>query len=242
MRRSLIPLVFLVAGCGPDATGPEAPRPSLLLYADGNTQHGTVGRPLSRQVSVRVLDQYQQPFEGAVVQWVAAEGTVDAGASVSGPDGIATATWTLGPTHGTHALEARLEGSPPVAFTAYAVAKQDPFVVRFEGGGALRGQWNAAGELECPVHLAVSAAGGSLGSYAYVRGIELVWSSGNGAPRLERIPNVVDWLGSDRLFTGETREKKLTVAAAGPFSFGVYFEYDVGGQRQAVVSFTCYAP
>ena len=71
--------------------------------------------------SVLVLDRFGNPVAGAQVQWeVTAGGGEVSGGTLTGPDGRATATWTLGDAPGAQKLLARVEGAhgSPLTFLA----------------------------------------------------------------------------------------------------------------------------
>jgi hypothetical protein len=71
--------------------------------------------------SVLVLDRFGNPVAGAQVQWeVTAGGGEVSGGTPTGPDGRATATWTLGDAPGAQKLLARVEGAhgSPLTFLA----------------------------------------------------------------------------------------------------------------------------
>jgi hypothetical protein len=71
---------------------------------------------------VLVLDRFGNPVGGAEVGWdvTAGRGTVSSPQTVTGADGKATVTWTLGVGIGVQKLAARIEGAhgSPVTFTA----------------------------------------------------------------------------------------------------------------------------
>ena len=91
----------------------------------GNNQTGEVSLALPSPQTVLVADAYGNPRSGFTVNWVVGSGggSVSAPSSVSGSNGIAAITRTLGPSAGTQtdtAIASGLTGSP-IAFTANAV-------------------------------------------------------------------------------------------------------------------------
>jgi hypothetical protein len=66
--------------------------------------------------AVRVLDQYNNPLAGANVAFAVTRGggTVTPASAVSGADGIATASWWLGPVPGTNLVVASIGGPAAV--------------------------------------------------------------------------------------------------------------------------------
>jgi hypothetical protein len=81
-------------GSGPD---PEPVGPTLTIVS-GNRQVDTVGRALGLPLIVVLKDTLGQPIAGATVDWsvVSGGGSVTA-SSVTGSDGQASASYTLGP-------------------------------------------------------------------------------------------------------------------------------------------------
>lgn len=121
-------LAALIASCG-DVDLPDSGEAAELQIVDGNEQVGPVGAALAGPVVVRVLDSDQQPVDNQEVDFVIASGggSVEAATVTTGADGLASATWTLGPTAGGQELRARTprggDGEPlEVRFTATAVA------------------------------------------------------------------------------------------------------------------------
>lgn len=76
------------------------PGPPLLLQkVSGDAQLGLPERTLAEPLRVRVLDAEGTAVPGVSIQWTApvGSGTVDPTESQTGSDGVAEATWTLGP-------------------------------------------------------------------------------------------------------------------------------------------------
>lgn len=121
-----------VLGCGDDdddgGSGPPPPEedPLEVRLADpsGNGQTGPAGEALPEDLRV-VITRASEPQEGVDVNWATAQGgTLDPTTGVTGADGIASTTWTLGPNGGAQVATATVadaEGSP-VTFTATAEA------------------------------------------------------------------------------------------------------------------------
>jgi hypothetical protein len=123
-KLKLAAVAALVAGvslqCGGGDVGP--PAASAIEMAGGNGQTAPVSAPLPSPLVVLVKDDNGDPIQGVTVQWSADAGSVAPGASETGTDGKASATWTLGATAGqqiTSAVVSGLQGSP-VTFTATA--------------------------------------------------------------------------------------------------------------------------
>ena len=114
--------------CGGSDGGPtDVPRPAIqkAASANGDNQSGTVGTALAAPLRV-VVTLDGAPQQGTAVTWAAASAgaSVDPATSTTGPDGIATTSWTLGHTAGAQAATASLSGGTgsPVSFTATATA------------------------------------------------------------------------------------------------------------------------
>ena len=91
-----------------------------VARVNGNEQSAEAGRRLADPLVVRVTDEVDNPVEGVVVDWTAEEGSLDPASSVTGSDGQAQTSWTLGPATGSQSATASssgLDGSP-VRFTA----------------------------------------------------------------------------------------------------------------------------
>ena len=88
--------------CGGDGgpgtePGPEPAGPRLTIVS-GNRQVDTVGQTLELPLTVVLNDTLGQPIAGATVDWsvVTGGGSVSPGSVVTGVDGQASATYTLG--------------------------------------------------------------------------------------------------------------------------------------------------
>ena len=102
---------------------------------NGNEQSAEVGKRLADPLVVRVTDEVNNPVAGVVVVWTAEEGSLDPGSSVTGSDGQAQTSWTLGAASGSQSATASssgLDGSP-VRFTATAHAGGADRLVRVSG-------------------------------------------------------------------------------------------------------------
>jgi plastocyanin len=129
--------VLAVLGCGGgDGQGGNEPPPPEAdpLVAQqapdvsGDDQTGPVGEALPDELRV-LITRASEPEGGVNVAWATGQGgSLDPATSVTGADGIATTTWTLGPEGGAQiatATVADAEGSP-VTFTATAEEDQEP--------------------------------------------------------------------------------------------------------------------
>jgi plastocyanin len=127
-------LLALLACGGDDDNGGSGPPPDegpLVVEAaptaSGNGQTGPPGTALPEDVRV-LITRASDPQEGVAVTWATTGGSLDPATSTTGADGIATSTWTLGPTVGAQSATATVadaEGSP-VTFTATAEEDEPP--------------------------------------------------------------------------------------------------------------------
>src|SRR2546422_8603974 len=90
----------------------------------GNGQTGTINRALAQPHSVIVHDGHGNVKLGGTVTWAVGDGggTVSPTSPVTGSDGVASVTRTLGPSAGKNADTAKVNGltGSPVVFTATA--------------------------------------------------------------------------------------------------------------------------
>lgn len=105
-----------------DATGP-GPTPTAIRIQTGNQQTGVVGTALPTSLSVLVTDKDNKPVAGRRVDWdvAAGSGSVAPSSVTTDARGIASTTWTLGPTAGTARVSAQVNGVTPAPFTATAL-------------------------------------------------------------------------------------------------------------------------
>ena len=135
--RRLGAAVCLLAlfGCGgSDDDGGSGPPPEDPLQvqaaptSSGDGQSGPPSAALPEDLRV-VITRASEPQQGVEVAWATTGGgSLAPATSVSGADGIATTTWTLGPTVGAQAATATVadaDGSP-VTFNATAESDEPP--------------------------------------------------------------------------------------------------------------------
>ncbi|HEY7614150.1 MAG TPA: plastocyanin/azurin family copper-binding protein [Gemmatimonadales bacterium] len=124
-----------LVGCGGDddngGNGPPPEDPLVVAAtptASGNGQTGPVGEALAEPLRV-VITRASEPQSGVSVAWATTGGgSLAPTSSVTGDDGIATSTWTLGATAGSQSATATVtdaDGSP-VTFTATAEDDEPP--------------------------------------------------------------------------------------------------------------------
>jgi hypothetical protein len=92
-------LLLLLAACGGDSSGPDTSRnPAGITVVSGDNQSGKVAATLAAPLVVRVTDTRNRPASGVTVAFTVTQGagTLSAGSAVTGSDGSAQVTWTLG--------------------------------------------------------------------------------------------------------------------------------------------------
>lgn len=114
---------------------------SKMELSGGNNQTGNIGTALAQPIEVVVKDQFNNPVPGVIVEYVVVQGggsIVELGASpgkqntsnnvgiITNAQGIAAATWILGPEPGRNRVEARVSGliGSPVVFNATGVTSE----------------------------------------------------------------------------------------------------------------------
>ena len=114
----LIACVRLTA-CGGDG-GISPPVPQTLEVVSGQGQSAEAGAELPQALRVRVLDTEGNEVAGVTISWTAGAGTVSSGSSITGSDGTASVTWTLGTTAGAQTATASAASLAPATFNATA--------------------------------------------------------------------------------------------------------------------------
>jgi hypothetical protein len=102
-------------------TSTGTPGPAALIgVQSGDHQIGAKGTTLAQNLKARVTDVHGNPVPNATVNWsvTAGGGTLSADSSSTDDGGIASVTWTMGPSAGTATVSAALPGGPAVTFSA----------------------------------------------------------------------------------------------------------------------------
>lgn len=104
---------------------PDAPAALSRLAGDG--QAGTVNQPLATPLTVKVVDQFNNPVPAITVHWAIATGggALSAATSTTGTNGQATIGWTLGAAAGQQSVSATV-GTLNTTFTATAFGGTPP--------------------------------------------------------------------------------------------------------------------
>lgn len=129
LRIRWVPAAFsaiVLMACSDDGAGSALPPPppppvlALLVKAEpsGDNQIGTLGAPLASMIRVKAIVD-GAPAAGVTVSWSSTNGQVS-GTTLTGADGIASATWTLGSTPGGQSARATSQNT--VVFNATATA------------------------------------------------------------------------------------------------------------------------
>jgi len=142
-----ITAVLGACGGGGDGGGGNNPATTIAMASpSGNAQTDTIGAPLDNQLRVEVKEDGAVK-QGVTVTWSVQSGggQVAPGSGVTGADGVASATWTLGNALGAQSARATVTGASgsPVTFTATATAGQ-PAQISVSAGDNQSALLNAA--------------------------------------------------------------------------------------------------
>lgn len=127
MSRALRLTSLLLALGAPACSSPTVAGAPLVFVTlvGGDNQTGPVGTVLSAPFIIRVQDETGAPVVGRRVRWAAVlgGGVVAPAENVTGVDGRASATMTLGSAAGVNTARASVtDGSPEILFTATGTA------------------------------------------------------------------------------------------------------------------------
>lgn len=92
--------------------------PGGVIKQSGDEQSGPVNTELPLPLTVLVVTQFGEPIEGATVNWsiVSGGGTLSSNVTITDETGVASVTYTAGPTTGDVTIRAQVHGVPPLAF------------------------------------------------------------------------------------------------------------------------------
>ncbi len=116
-RRKLAMLITLVAATGctlnTDVSGPTA-----IINFSGDTQSAPTNTALPAPLVVLVVSQFAQPVQNVTVTWTIASGlgSLSAASTQTDSNGLASVTYTTGPTAGAAVIQARVKGVPSITF------------------------------------------------------------------------------------------------------------------------------
>jgi hypothetical protein len=130
-RRALLGLAaatLTVAACNNTSTAPSTRFAAGFAALSGDGQVDVPGGVLPAPLVVKVFDDQGQPFAGATVAWAvtAGGGTLSDVQTVTGADGTASATYTLGATPGDNVVSATVPDIQTVIFTVTADPNATP--------------------------------------------------------------------------------------------------------------------
>ena len=115
------------------ATGGSGPAASLAKIS-GDNQTGAGGAALGQPLVVEVRDAFSNPVANATVNWATTSGGSFAPASgLTGANGQAQTTWTLGPSAPSQVATATVGALAPVTFSATAIVGTPAISLSFEG-------------------------------------------------------------------------------------------------------------
>lgn len=123
-RGSVAIVAQLLTGQSATATLTIVSPPAAIAAVSGGGQSGPTGTALAQPIVAKVTAADGLPAQGVTVAFAAQNGgTTGAASVVTGADGLAQTTWTLGPGVGAQTMTATAAGltGSPVTFTATAV-------------------------------------------------------------------------------------------------------------------------
>jgi beta-lactamase superfamily II metal-dependent hydrolase len=104
--------------------------PAVVTRLAGDGQTGPVGSSVHDSLAVRVADRYGNSTPGVEVRWIAigGGGTIAPATSMTNTEGVAKASWTLGPTPGPQIAAGQVGSLQSVTFSATATStpSEDP--------------------------------------------------------------------------------------------------------------------
>jgi N-acetylneuraminic acid mutarotase len=177
---TLLAGVVLLAGC---SRSPAEPTPRVLTVFEvraGSGQTGPVMAELPSALTVRTLDAAGAPLEGMTVTFAvsAGAGSVSADSVITGKDGQAQTSWTLGPVAGQgHEVRARATDPGTGRFleaTFSATATPGPVTTLIKVSGDGQGV-SGGGPLPAPLVVRVHDAYGNA-----VAGATVTWKASAG--------------------------------------------------------------
>ncbi len=118
--------------------GPAA----TITVASGNAQSGPTSTALTNPIVALVSDSTGNPLSGVTVTWATSGGTVSPGSGLTNASGLASATWTLGPSGGAQSATATVSPLPSATFTVTASAPPSTYSKTWTG--ATSTDWSTA--------------------------------------------------------------------------------------------------
>ncbi|MBA3318535.1 MAG: Ig-like domain repeat protein, partial [Gemmatimonadales bacterium] len=191
---------------------------SRVLVVAGNNQSAPPGAALPLELVVELVDPDGNPVVGAPITWVVTGGggTLTPPTGITGADGRAATTWTLGPSVGTNTAQAIVSGVGQAEFTATAVAG-NPSRIRLVSGNGQTAQAGTRLAAELVVQV-LDANDNPVGS------VPVSWSivSGGGSVSPVSVPTGANGQASTAWTLGSTigsQGATASVAGAGSVQF-----------------------
>jgi hypothetical protein len=93
--------------------------PAAIVIVAGLNQTAPINTKLATDFSVVVSTQFGELLRNQTITWtvVTGGGTLNPTTSITGDNGVASTSYTTGPTAGTDTIQAKVNGLPPVTFT-----------------------------------------------------------------------------------------------------------------------------
>ncbi|HKN59277.1 MAG TPA: Ig-like domain-containing protein [Gemmatimonadaceae bacterium] len=114
-----IALVIACAAIGGCTLNTDVSGPAGLVKSSGDLQTAPINTPLPSPFVVIVVDQFGAPLGNVTVNWriVSGGGSISSTPTPTNGGGIASTSYTTGPTSGTATINAQVHGLNPVTFT-----------------------------------------------------------------------------------------------------------------------------
>ena len=174
-----------LAGCGGGGGPGPGPTP-VITKTGGDNQVGPAGQALGA-LEVTVKDASGNPISGVTINWSAASGggSVSPPSSVTGADGKATTTRTLGPGAGSQTTTAGATGATAVTFN---------HVAQIQGATqiAFNGSATSQDSVLAPVQLSAVVRDQNSNP---VQGVTVAWSLTSGAGSLSQPTSITNASG-----------------------------------------------
>ena len=183
-------MILVLAGStacgGGDGSGPGMP--SQIVRSGGDNQVGPAGQALGAALEVTVLDGSGTPLANVPVAWAAGSGggSVTPASGLTGSNGTATASRTLGPTAGTQTTTATVAGVTPATFT---------HVAQIQGATQIAASGPTA-RADSVLSTAPFSAVVRDQNNAPVAGVIVTWSSSGGGGTLSQLVDTTDATGA----------------------------------------------
>jgi plastocyanin len=211
---TLVLFLAAVFGCGGGDGNGGTPPPTTSIAKppanSGDAQSGRVGEPLPNPLQV-VVTEDGSPLSGATVAWStpASGGSLNPTSSVTGSDGVASSTWSLGTVVGPQGAAATLSGASgsPVSFTATATVGAAAVLEEHDGNGQ-SGEINT--ELPEPLQARVSDEFGNP-----VGGVTVDWAATGATPSASSDETDASGISDVNVTLGATAGP-ITITASSP--------------------------